>query len=168
MIEYQSSERPGLLQVWSRRRPESRPRDCAARALRSAPGRPRRRDGAVVQHARGIGAELRHRTWFPAHAHDADLRRRPAHDRAGECSAWRRAALLAELDPRKVFELDSGAMLDIPGEVSMDDLSFEQWLEDYWRHPDMDLEASVAAVVDNRPVASRTFALPRAAAPSPT
>jgi GNAT superfamily N-acetyltransferase len=60
---------------------------------------------------------------------------------------------LGELDPRKVFELDSGTMLDIPGEVSMDDLSFEQWLEDYWRHPDTDLEASVAAVVDNRPVA---------------
>jgi GNAT superfamily N-acetyltransferase len=60
---------------------------------------------------------------------------------------------LAELDPRKVFELDSEAMLDIPGEVGMDDVSFEQWLEDYWRHPDTDLEASVAAVVDGRPVA---------------
>jgi GNAT superfamily N-acetyltransferase len=60
---------------------------------------------------------------------------------------------LAELDPRKVFELDSEAMLDIPGEVAMDDLSFEQWLRDYWRHPDTDLDASVAAVVDGRPVA---------------
>jgi GNAT superfamily N-acetyltransferase len=60
---------------------------------------------------------------------------------------------LAELDPRKVFELDSEAMLDIPGEVAMDGLSFEQWLEDYWRHPDTDLDASVAAVVDGRPVA---------------
>ena len=35
----------------------------------------------------------------------------------------------------------------------MDDVSFEQWFEDYWRHPDMDLDASVAAVIDNRPVA---------------
>ena len=60
---------------------------------------------------------------------------------------------LVELDPRKVFELDSEAMLDIPGEVGMDDVSFEQWLEDYWRHPDTDLEASVAAVVEDRPVA---------------
>jgi GNAT superfamily N-acetyltransferase len=60
---------------------------------------------------------------------------------------------LAELDPRKVFELDSEAMLDIPGEGGMDDVSFEQWLEDYWRHPDTDLEASVAALVDDRPVA---------------
>ena len=35
----------------------------------------------------------------------------------------------------------------------MDDSSFEQWLEDYWRHPDYDLDASVAAVIDGRPVA---------------
>jgi GNAT superfamily N-acetyltransferase len=56
---------------------------------------------------------------------------------------------LAELDPRKVYE----PMLDVPGEVAMDDVSFEQWLEDYWRHPDTDLEASVAAVIDDRPVA---------------
>jgi GNAT superfamily N-acetyltransferase len=60
---------------------------------------------------------------------------------------------LGELDPRKVFELDSEAMLDVPGEVvTTDDLSFEQWLEDYWLHPDTDLDASVAAVVDARPV----------------
>jgi GNAT superfamily N-acetyltransferase len=60
---------------------------------------------------------------------------------------------LASLDPRKVYELDAEAMRDVPGEVAMDDVSFEQWLEDYWRHPDMDLDASVAAVVDDRPVA---------------
>jgi len=39
---------------------------------------------------------------------------------------------LASLDPRKVYELDAEAMLDVPGEVAMDDVSFEQWLEDYW------------------------------------
>jgi GNAT superfamily N-acetyltransferase len=60
---------------------------------------------------------------------------------------------LAELDPRGVYELDYEAMLDIPGEVATDDVSFEQWLEDYWRHPDTDLDASVAAVIDGRPVA---------------
>ena len=58
---------------------------------------------------------------------------------------------LAELDPRKVYELDPEAMLDVPGEVAMDDLSFEQWLEDYWRHPGTDIDASVAAVIDDRP-----------------
>src|SRR3954469_7605948 len=60
---------------------------------------------------------------------------------------------LASLKPRKVYELDAEAMRDVPGEVAMDDVSFEQWLEDYWRHPDTDLDASVAAVIDGRPVA---------------
>jgi len=60
---------------------------------------------------------------------------------------------LAELDPQRVFELDAQAMQDVPGEVPPDDLSFEQWLEDYWRHPDTDLAASVAAVIDGSPVA---------------
>ena len=60
---------------------------------------------------------------------------------------------LVGLDPRKVYELDAEAMLDVPGEIAMDDVSFEQWLEDYWRHPDTDLDASVAAVIDDRPVA---------------
>jgi GNAT superfamily N-acetyltransferase len=59
---------------------------------------------------------------------------------------------LACLDPYKVYELDAEAMQDVPGEVAMDDVSFEQWLEDYWRHPDTDLEASVAAVIDDRPI----------------
>ena len=60
---------------------------------------------------------------------------------------------LVGLDPRKVYELDAEAMRDVPGEVAMDDVSFEQWLEDYWRDPDTDLDASVAAVIDDRPVA---------------
>jgi GNAT superfamily N-acetyltransferase len=60
---------------------------------------------------------------------------------------------LSGLDPRQVYELDAEAMLDVPGQVAMDDVSFEQWLEDYWRDPDTDLDASVAAVIDGRPVA---------------
>jgi RimJ/RimL family protein N-acetyltransferase len=44
-------------------------------------------------------------------------------------------------------------MLDVPADGALDDVSFEQWLEDYWRDPDVDLETSVAAVVDDRPVA---------------
>ena len=31
---------------------------------------------------------------------------------------------LASLNPRKVYELDAEAMLDVPGEVAMDDVSF--------------------------------------------
>jgi GNAT superfamily N-acetyltransferase len=60
---------------------------------------------------------------------------------------------LVRLDPRKVYEVDAEAMLDVPGEVAMDNVAFEQWLEDYWRDPDTDLDASVAAVIDDRPVA---------------
>jgi GNAT superfamily N-acetyltransferase len=60
---------------------------------------------------------------------------------------------LAALDPRKVHELDAEAMSDVPGDVAMDAMPFEQWLQDYWRHPDMDLDASVAAVIDGTPVA---------------
>ena len=59
---------------------------------------------------------------------------------------------LAVLEPRKVYEVDAEAMTDVPGDVAMDDVSFEQWLEDYWRHPDTDLDVSMAAVVDGRPV----------------
>ena len=50
---------------------------------------------------------------------------------------------LASLNPRKVYELDAEAMLDVPGEVAMDDVSFEQWLEDYRRHPETDLDAAL-------------------------
>ena len=59
---------------------------------------------------------------------------------------------LAELDPRKVHALDAATMRDVPGELEMDDVSFEQWLEDYWRHPDTDRDASMAAVIDDTPV----------------
>ena len=59
---------------------------------------------------------------------------------------------LASLDPHQVYELDAEAMRDVPGEVATDDVSYDQWFEDYWRHPDTDLEASVAAVVDGRAV----------------
>lgn len=58
---------------------------------------------------------------------------------------------LADLDPALVFALDEEASHDIPNQ-DLDDLKFEQWLEDYWRSPDVDLESSVAAVVDGRPV----------------
>jgi GNAT superfamily N-acetyltransferase len=58
---------------------------------------------------------------------------------------------LADLDPTLVFALDEEASLDIPNQ-DLDDLKLEQWLEEYWRNPDVDLESSMAAVVDGRPV----------------
>ena len=58
---------------------------------------------------------------------------------------------LVALDPRLVFALDAEASRDIPNEDN-DDFRFEQWHADYWTNPDVDLESSVAAVVDGIPV----------------
>jgi GNAT superfamily N-acetyltransferase len=58
---------------------------------------------------------------------------------------------LADLDPQLVFALDAEASVDIPNEDN-DDLRFEQWHADYWTHPDVDLESSVAAVAGRIPV----------------
>ena len=54
---------------------------------------------------------------------------------------------LAELDPELVFAIDAATSADIPNE-DVDDLRYEQWLADYWTHPDLDLESSAAAVAD--------------------
>ena len=58
---------------------------------------------------------------------------------------------LAQLAPELVFALDVETSLDLPNE-EVDDLRYEQWLADFWRHPDVDLESSVAAVADGLPV----------------
>lgn len=58
---------------------------------------------------------------------------------------------LAELDPTLVFALDAEASLDIPNQ-DLDDLKLDQWLGEYWRNPDVDLQSSIAAVVDGKPV----------------
>jgi GNAT superfamily N-acetyltransferase len=58
---------------------------------------------------------------------------------------------LADLDPELVFALDAEVSVDIPNEEN-DDFRFEQWYADYWTHPDLDLESSVAAVAEGIPV----------------
>jgi GNAT superfamily N-acetyltransferase len=58
---------------------------------------------------------------------------------------------LAELAPELVFALDAETSVDIPNEDN-DDFRYDQWLADFWSHPDMDLESSVAAVEDGTPV----------------
>ena len=153
-IEYQSSERPGFLQASVM--PESRHAGLGTALLECCEAHLAGLGVASVmsfttseEASRGFAAarDFRHtnttriagvdpRTIEPQGA-PAGIALRP----------------LAELEPRKVWELDAEAMQDVPGEVAMDDVSFEQWLKDYWRHPDMDLDASVAAVIDNRPVA---------------
>jgi GNAT superfamily N-acetyltransferase len=58
---------------------------------------------------------------------------------------------LARLAPELVHALDAETSKDIPNE-EVDDLRYEQWLADFWMHPDVDLESSVAAVADGVPV----------------
>jgi GNAT superfamily N-acetyltransferase len=75
----------------------------------------------------------------------------PAEVEAASAPADVELRSLDELDPELVFALDEQVSQDIPNQ-DLDALELEQWLEDYWRHPDVDLEGSVAAVVDGRPV----------------
>ena len=62
-------------------------------------------------------------------------------------------ASLLEVGPEQTFAVDAESVLDEPGDDAIDALEYEQWLRDYWEHPDLDLELSRAAVVDGRAVA---------------
>jgi len=153
-IDYQSSERPGFLHASVA--PEARRAGFGTALLERCEAH--LVDLGVATVLSSTTAEEASRSFAAAHGfrHAHTIRISAVDPRTIEPASTPPGVELrplAELDPRKVFELDSEAMLDIPGEVSIDDVSFEQWLEDYWRHPDTDLEASVAAVVDDRPVA---------------
>jgi GNAT superfamily N-acetyltransferase len=56
-------------------------------------------------------------------------------------------------DPRPLYEIDCVAMLDEPGEVKLDAIDYEIWLERWWQQPVVDLDASMATVVGEQPVA---------------
>jgi GNAT superfamily N-acetyltransferase len=55
-----------------------------------------------------------------------------------------------EIGPERVFALEQEAALDVPGEETTDALELEQWLEQYWRHPQLDRDASTVVLVDGR------------------
>ena len=153
-IEYQSAERPGFLQVGVA--PESRKAGLGTALLERC--EVHLADLGVATVLSLTTPEEASQTLARAHGfrHTHTTRISGVDPRTIEpgsapCDVELRP--LASLDPRKVYDLDAEAMLDVPGEVAMDNVSFEQWLEDYWRHPDTDLDASVAAVIDGRPVA---------------
>ncbi|KUN00954.1 acetyltransferase [Streptomyces yokosukanensis] len=56
-------------------------------------------------------------------------------------------------DPRPLFELDAETMLDEPGDVDYELTDYEAWVEQYWKHPLLDRDLTVAACVEGRPVA---------------
>ncbi|MBA2333097.1 MAG: GNAT family N-acetyltransferase [Actinobacteria bacterium] len=68
-------------------------------------------------------------------------------------SAEAAIASLLEVGPEQVFVVDAESVLDEPGDDVIDAVEYDQWLRDYWEHPDLDLALSQAAVADGRAVA---------------
>lgn len=56
-------------------------------------------------------------------------------------------------DPRPLFELDAETVQDEPGDVALEFTDYDAWIEQTWRHPLLDRELTLTAVVDGRPVA---------------
>ncbi len=68
-------------------------------------------------------------------------------------AAEARIASLREVGPEQIFVVDAESVLDEPGDDPIDAVEYEQWVRDYWEHPDLDLELSRAAVVNGQAVA---------------
>ncbi|MFJ8635281.1 GNAT family N-acetyltransferase [Streptomyces sp. NPDC093568] len=56
-------------------------------------------------------------------------------------------------DPRPLFELDAETTSDEPSDVGAELTEYETWVAETWKHPLLDPELSMAAVVDGRPAA---------------
>ncbi|MFI5821632.1 GNAT family N-acetyltransferase [Streptomyces rishiriensis] len=56
-------------------------------------------------------------------------------------------------DPRPLFALDAEAGSDEPGDVATEMSDYEAWVDEYWRHPHLNLDLTSVAVADGRPVA---------------
>jgi GNAT superfamily N-acetyltransferase len=112
--------------------------------FRAEPEEAQRRYWAAEEDGRVVG-------WATAFVDYESAGRDPARVGPGVAPDGIELLPLTGLDPQLVFALDAEASVDIPNEDN-DDLRFEQWHADYWAHPDVDLESSVAAVAGGRPV----------------
>ena len=56
-------------------------------------------------------------------------------------------------DPSPIHHVDSVSVLDEPGELTLDEIPFDLWLEDFWGHPLLDLDASMVALAEGVPAA---------------
>jgi GNAT superfamily N-acetyltransferase len=65
-------------------------------------------------------------------------------------------------DPRPLYEVDIAASKDMPPDSSFDNVSFDDWIAQWWTHPDIDLDVSAAALVDGRTVAISMMRVDRA------
>ena len=68
-------------------------------------------------------------------------------------SSEARITSLLEVGAEQTFAVDAESVLDEPGDDVIDVVEYDQWVRDYWEHPDIDLTLSQAAVVDGRAVA---------------
>lgn len=64
-----------------------------------------------------------------------------------------RIVSLLEVGPEQTFAVDAESALDEPGDASLDALEYDQWVRDYWEHPDLDFASGRGAVVDGKAVA---------------
>ncbi len=151
-LDYESAERPGTVGVSVV--PEHRGRGLGAALFERCDEHLRRIGAAVVDAGSEDSPAARgflQRRGF-RHAHTSRISGvDPADVEPASAPAGVELQPLAGLDPALVFALDEEVSRDIPNQ-DLDDLKLEQWLEDYWRNPDVDLESSTAAVVDGRPV----------------
>ena len=60
------------------------------------------------------------------------------------------------MTPQKLYRVDATATLDEPGGGTWDAMTYEHWLTHFWGSPDVDLDASAAALLDGE-VASLTW-----------
>jgi GNAT superfamily N-acetyltransferase len=56
----------------------------------------------------------------------------------------------AEVGPELMYDADAAATLDEPSDVSADAIDYDDWLHEIWDGPMLDLDLTVAAVVDGR------------------
>ncbi|MEU6147159.1 GNAT family N-acetyltransferase [Streptomyces sp. NPDC047081] len=64
----------------------------------------------------------------------------------------RSAAEFAD-DPRPLFELDAETTSDEPSDVDTQMSDYENWIEENWKHPLLDRELTMVALVEGRPAA---------------
>jgi GNAT superfamily N-acetyltransferase len=60
-------------------------------------------------------------------------------------------------DPRPVYELEVEALQDVPVDQPLDDVRWEEWLDRWWRDPELDADASLLVLVDGEPAAFTTL-----------
>jgi GNAT superfamily N-acetyltransferase len=66
-------------------------------------------------------------------------------------------------DPRPLYEVDIAASEDMPLDAPFDNVSFDDWLRQWWSHPDVDHDVSAAVLVGGVPVAISMMRIDRAA-----